>query len=203
MSKGLVYMVKNPAFPHLFKIGRTTKKDVEERGLSVSNVPEDFKTLKAVEVDDIENVEKTLHEDFAQYRHETSTGRKTEFFYIGCLDHAMRTLEGTKGSVDITPEVLSIVQDKAEKEDENEIYVDPSVTDWVSWEDLRLMRDPNDKFRTEQNSKYGWITAVNWQRTAIVKQAKKIGKWKDKKLSKQWLIDSGWMDKIMKIQWID
>jgi hypothetical protein len=26
-------MVKNPAFPHLFKIGRTTKKEVEERGL--------------------------------------------------------------------------------------------------------------------------------------------------------------------------
>jgi hypothetical protein len=131
------------------------------------------------------------------------TGRKTEFFYIGCLDHAMRTLEGTKGGIDITQEVSVLVQEESEKADEKEVRVDPSVTDWVSWDDLRLMRDPNDKFITEKNAKHAWIKAVNWQRMSIVKQAKKNGKWNDKKLSKQWLIDSGWMDKLMNIQWID
>jgi hypothetical protein len=203
MAKGLVYMVKNPAFPHLFKIGRTTKKDVEERGLNGSNVPEDFETLKAIEVDDGETVERQLHIDFDQYRHETITGRKTEFFYIGCLDHAMRTLEGTKGGIDITQEVSALVQEESEKADEKEFPVDPKITDWISWEDLRLMRDPQDKFRTEKNAKYAWIKAVNWQRMSIVKQAKKIGKWNDRKLSKQWLIDSGWMEKLMNVQWID
>jgi hypothetical protein len=75
--------------------------------------------------------------------------------------------------------------------------------DWVSWDDIKNMRDPDDKFITEQNAKHGWIKAVNWYRMSIVKQAKKIGKWNDKKISKQWLIDSGWMEKLMNIKWID
>jgi hypothetical protein len=50
---------------------------------------------------------------------------------------------------------------------------------------------------------YNWIKAVNWYRMSIVKHAKKNGKWNDRKISKQWLIDTGWMDKLMKIQWID
>jgi hypothetical protein len=203
MSKGLVYMVKNPAFPHLFKIGRTTKTEVEERGLNGSNVPEDYETIKAVQVDDSEAVEKQLHIDFKQYRHETISGRKTEFFYVFCLDHAIRTLEGTKGGIDFTSEVSELIQDESEKADEKELYIDPSVTDWVSWEDLRNMREPTDKFVTEQNAKHGWMRAVNSYRMSIVKLAKKDGKWRDKKISKQWLIETGWMDKLMKIQWID
>ncbi|GMO56886.1 MAG: hypothetical protein Ta2A_02330 [Treponemataceae bacterium] len=203
MSKGLVYMVKNPAFPHLFKIGRTTKKVIEERGLNASNVPEDFETLKAIEVDESEAVEHQLHIGFDQYRHESITGRKTEFFYIGCLDHAMRTLEGTKGAIDMTEEVSVLVQEESEKADEKEVNVDPAVNDWVSWDDLRLLRDPSDKFITEPNAKRGWMKAVNFQRMSIVPQAKKLGKWNDKKLSKQWLIGSGWMDNLMKIQWAD
>ena len=39
MAKGLLYFAQNSAFQHLTKIGKTTKLDVEDRGLSASNVP--------------------------------------------------------------------------------------------------------------------------------------------------------------------
>jgi hypothetical protein len=36
MAKGRVYIVKNPLFPTLFKIGFTIKKSVEDRVLNAS-----------------------------------------------------------------------------------------------------------------------------------------------------------------------
>lgn len=114
MAKGIVYIVQNPAFSHLFKIGFTCKKCVEDRGLDASNVPEDYKTLFAYECDNPEEIEKLLHETFDIYRHYTEKGRKTEFFYIGCVQQAKKHLEVLKkaGSVqEVTEEFQDDIDD--------------------------------------------------------------------------------------------
>jgi len=92
LKKGIVYIVINPAFPHLCKIGLTGRDTVEDRGLNASNVPEDFEVLFGYECNNPEEVEKLLHETFEGFRHYSKTGRKTEFFYVGCLLKAQKTL---------------------------------------------------------------------------------------------------------------
>ena len=37
MAQGLIYFARNPAFQHLTKIGKTSKLNVEERGLTMQN----------------------------------------------------------------------------------------------------------------------------------------------------------------------
>jgi hypothetical protein len=93
MSKGFVYIVRNPAFMHVFKIGYTKKDSVEERGLNSSNVPEDFEVLYSFECDDPKEKEDILHRTFESHRHYTETGRKTEFFYTNCLKKVLDLLK--------------------------------------------------------------------------------------------------------------
>lgn len=121
MKKGIVYIVQNPAFPHLFKIGKTCKSCVKERGLDASNVPEDYKTLFAYECGNPDEVEKLLHDTFNSCRHYTETGRKTEFFYIGCLQQAKKHLEVLKkaGSVqEVTEEFQEEMDDRQKTQSE-------------------------------------------------------------------------------------
>lgn len=94
--KGIVYIVQNPAFPHLFKIiGRTGKGIVKDKSLNLnaSNVPEDFVVLFGYKCNNLGKLEKYLENIFSNFRHYTKTGRKTEFFYIGCLSLAEGALE--------------------------------------------------------------------------------------------------------------
>jgi hypothetical protein len=82
MSKGLIYCVRNPLFPHLVKIGKTEKKTVEERGLNLANVPEDFEIIFAYQVDNIDSTERAVHNAVEELRFRSEkTTRKTEFFY--------------------------------------------------------------------------------------------------------------------------
>jgi len=76
-----------------------------------------------------------------------------------------------------------------------------SDDDLVTWNELRLMRLENDKFRTEQYAKSGWVRATNPWRMTIVKEAKKAGAWKDTKISLTWLKSTPYFDNIMKIDW--
>jgi len=103
MSKGIVYIVRNPAFMHIFKIGFTKKDSVEERGLNSSNVPEDFEILYSFECDNPEEKEDTLHKTFESHRHYTETGRKTEFFYTNCLEKVLALLKtfGKEKEIDL------------------------------------------------------------------------------------------------------
>ncbi|MDD3669559.1 MAG: DUF5655 domain-containing protein [Alphaproteobacteria bacterium] len=118
MAKGIVYIVRNPAFAHLIKIGLTTKSCVKDRGLDASNVLEDYDILYAYDCDNPEEIESHLHELFKIYRHYTATGRQTEFFYIGCLANAKTSLEMLKkagnGVKDITEEFKDKVEDAPE-----------------------------------------------------------------------------------------
>lgn len=102
MTKGLVYFARNSAFQHLTKIGKTTKSTVEERGLSASNVPEDFNYLMVLQCEDCDWVENKIHEQFDKFRHFTASGRKTEFFWSGCIADAMKYAKDLKGVVVVT-----------------------------------------------------------------------------------------------------
>jgi len=119
MGKGLLYFARNPAFRHLIKIGQTTKDFVEDRGLTASNVPEDFDYPKVFVCEDIDWVEKKVHEQFSEFRHTTEGNRKTEFFWSGCLQKAIEYARDLKGVSDVTDKVteeIEIVNQNGDKE---------------------------------------------------------------------------------------
>ena len=64
MAQGLIYFARNPAFQHLTKIGKTSKLNVEERGLTASNVPEDFDYIAVFKCEDMDWAECKIHEQF-------------------------------------------------------------------------------------------------------------------------------------------
>ena len=99
MSKGKLYFVTNPVFPHLVKIGLTRKDNVEDRGLSGSNVPEDFECLATFECEDVEWAEKRVHKQFSEFQHITKSDRKKEFFWIGCVEKAIEYAGDLRGVV--------------------------------------------------------------------------------------------------------
>ena len=121
MSKGLLYFAQNSAFQHLTKIGKTTKLEVEDRGLSASNVPENFIYLAVFECDDVDWAEKKVHEQFKGFRHYTQSQpkRKTEFFWSGCIENAINYARDLKGVYDKTKdetEEIEIITDSGEKQ---------------------------------------------------------------------------------------
>ncbi|MDR2560634.1 MAG: GIY-YIG nuclease family protein [Holophagales bacterium] len=210
MKPGFVYIAKNPAFPHVFKIGITTKEIVEDRGLTSSNVPEDFEFLLAKKFDNIEMVEDVMQRLFDSHRHTSMGGRYTEFFYQGCLEDAISTLDDLAkkyGAKDVREQVEEIL---IEEEESKTAYKksDTPVSDFVSWGDLRLKRDPDDKFITEPDAQSEWNKAMNGIKMRIIKKASEEGAYKDKKISLAWLKNTvdekrnqSYFDTIMNLKW--
>jgi hypothetical protein len=78
-KSGYVYVLLNPAFPRMVKIGLTTRTvDVRVRELRSTGVPIPFVVLWQEHVADVEAVEKSLHDRFAGFRVEDDR----EFFYV-------------------------------------------------------------------------------------------------------------------------
>ena len=75
---GVVYVLVNSAFENYVKIGRTTNLERRLRSLDNTSVPLPFRCVFAVEVDDENEVERLLHQAFADNR--TRTTR--EFFQL-------------------------------------------------------------------------------------------------------------------------
>ena len=73
---GIVYIVTNPAFPGLVKIGRTTNLENRLQQLG-ANLPEPFEVFFTLEVENADEVERLLHHAFHGFR--TARG---EFFEI-------------------------------------------------------------------------------------------------------------------------
>ena len=120
MSRGRLYIVRNPLFPTLFKIGFTTKFSVEDRGLNDSNIPEAFEVLREFECDDVKKTETLFHETFEIYRYYSQLdhrGKKTEFFVSACLRKAIAWMDKLKGLTDITEEIEEEFEQKAEAEE--------------------------------------------------------------------------------------
>ena len=80
MKDGIVYVLKNPAFPNLVKIGITTREEVEIRmsELYTTGVPLPFECVYAGKVDNPKTVEAALHHAFSNSRVNPSR----EFFDI-------------------------------------------------------------------------------------------------------------------------
>ena len=80
MANGFVYVLLNPAFPTMVKIGLT--EDISETRAhklsSVTGVPLDFVVLYEALVSNVEEVEGALHKQFSSYR----VNPKREFFYV-------------------------------------------------------------------------------------------------------------------------
>ena len=93
----IVYVLNNPAFDNYVKIGRTTNLEQRLRALDNTSVPLPFRCVYAIEVDDDVNVERLVHQAFADHR--TRTTR--EFFEID----AQRIIAALRltGGRDVTP----------------------------------------------------------------------------------------------------
>ncbi|AGI68199.1 hypothetical protein OAN307_c26070 [Octadecabacter antarcticus 307] len=92
-----VYVLTNPAFENYVKIGRTTNLVQRLRQLDNTSVPLPFRCVYAVEVEDEAEVEKLVHQAFADHR--TRTTR--EFFEID-PQRVIAALKLTRG-LDVTP----------------------------------------------------------------------------------------------------
>lgn len=79
-KSGFIYVLSNQAMPGLYKIGRTENRDIEVRMASLQNsgVPLPFDLEFAIKVENIEKVERLLHETFGEHR----INPKREFFKI-------------------------------------------------------------------------------------------------------------------------
>lgn len=93
----MVYVLVNPAFDNYVKIGRTTNLEQRLRTLNNTSVPLPFRCVYAVEVEDDVNVERLVHNAFADHR--TRAGR--EFFEID-PQRVISALKLTNGQ-DVTP----------------------------------------------------------------------------------------------------
>ena len=80
MEEGIVYVLKNPAFPNLVKIGMSNRSEVEKRmsELYTTGVPLPFECVFAGKVENPKMVEAALHHAFLNSRINASR----EFFEI-------------------------------------------------------------------------------------------------------------------------
>ena len=93
----IVYVLNNPAFDNYVKVGRTTNLEQRLRALDNTSVPLPFRCVYAIEVDDDVNVERLVHQAFADHRTRTTC----EFFEID----AQRIIAALRltGGRDVTP----------------------------------------------------------------------------------------------------
>jgi len=94
---GIVYVLTNPAFENYSKIGKTTNLEQRLRSLDNTSVPLPFRCVFAVEVDDENEVERYLHQVFADNR----THSTREFFEVDA-HRVIAAMKLTRGR-DVTP----------------------------------------------------------------------------------------------------
>ena len=94
---GIVYVLTNPAFENYSKIGKTTNLEQRLRSLDNTSVPLPFRCVFAVEVDDENEVERYLHQVFADHR----TRSTREFFEVDA-HRVIAAMKLTRGR-DVTP----------------------------------------------------------------------------------------------------
>ena len=96
-TMGIVYVLINPAFEWYVKIGKTTDLVQRLKSLDNTSVPLAFRCVHAVEVDDMDNVERLCHAVFADHR-----TRKTREFFEVDPQRVIAALKLANGK-DVTP----------------------------------------------------------------------------------------------------
>lgn len=93
----IVYVLVNPAFENYVKIGKTNNLEQRLRSLDNTSVPLPFRCVFAVEVDNEDEVERLLHQAFADSR----TRSTREFFELDA-QRVIAAMKLTRGR-DVTP----------------------------------------------------------------------------------------------------
>ena len=97
MSSGIVYVLVNEAFDSYVKIGKTTNLKQRLQSLDNTSVPLPFRCVYAIQVDDMDKIEKLAHGAFADHR----TRSNREFFEID-PQRVISALQMT-GGIEVTP----------------------------------------------------------------------------------------------------
>jgi hypothetical protein len=99
---GYVYLMINPAFPDLIKIGRTSKSsDARALELSTTGAPSKFIVAFDILVDDCVEIESEMHAIFSSSRH----AENREFFRLP-LKNAIETLQDISKNRTVDKELL-------------------------------------------------------------------------------------------------
>lgn len=120
---GFIYIMSNPAFPNLLKIGKSKKDPTTDRvnELNQTGVPEPFKVEYYAFVEDEDYLEKAVHRKFASNR----PNKNREFFSVDCVEaiDAIRQLSEPRAKIKleetyyVSPEELKRFAEKREKEE--------------------------------------------------------------------------------------
>lgn len=97
MTQGIVYVLVNEAFDSYVKIGKTINLEQRLKQLDNTSVPLPFRCVFAVEVPDMDKIEKLAHSAFADHRVRTNR----EFFEID-QQRVISALQMTGGK-EVTP----------------------------------------------------------------------------------------------------
>ena len=68
MTKGVVYVLSNPAMDGYIKIGKTTNLEQRLKSLDNTSTPLPFRCIFAIEVEDMDQVERLAHQTFKRDR---------------------------------------------------------------------------------------------------------------------------------------
>lgn len=108
MANGFIYVLLNPAFPNMVKIG-LTKGTSERRARNISSatgVPTDFIVLYDTLVNDVKEAEKEVHAYFSDYR----VNKRREFFYVP-PKLAIRALIDITQKYPVSPALAAAIDD--------------------------------------------------------------------------------------------
>lgn len=88
---GWVYLLSNPAYPELVKIGKANTPTKRIQQINNAGVVEEWFLKAAMPVTDDYKVENLMHQELARYRRTSAQGSSREFFEVP-MTLAMKTL---------------------------------------------------------------------------------------------------------------
>ena len=89
--RGWVYLLTNPAYPKLIKIGKAVTPSQRIKGINGAGTVDEWSLRAAMPVSEDYTVENLVHTQLAQYRRDSNQGSSREFFEVP-LSLAMSTL---------------------------------------------------------------------------------------------------------------
>lgn len=176
---GFVYVMSNPAFPDLLKIGKSKKDPTEDRvsELNQTGVPQPFKVEYHAYVQDEDLIERLVHKNFKDQR----PNKKREFFSVSCVVaiNKVRDLAKDNSSIKyeevfyVSPEEL-LAQRQAEEEkhqaEKEKLEVRRRVLQAEHEKKQTEIKKENERLRADKIKEAGRIKEENRQRTILEKK---------------------------------
>ena len=89
--RGWVYLLTNPAYPDLIKIGKALTPSKRIGQINNAGVVDEWLLKAAIPVTDDYKVESLMHKELAKYRRDSNQGSSREFFEVP-MSQAIKTL---------------------------------------------------------------------------------------------------------------